>query len=178
MGPGNSTPVRGMPLSDGPTQQWRIAPAKDGNALIANRLGETLDIPNGATRDGVRIQTYDVNGEANQRFVFRLLAGPPPPPSSSADEHRWGMTGDGVAVQIDDSSGSHVGDFVAARCAESALRPGGGYDAASASAASQSVDFRLMRISIATLRHAARYTGARKRSDDRSLTGCPLGPAQ
>jgi len=74
MGPGNSTPVRGMPFTGSPSQQWRIAPASDGNALIAYRFGKTLDIPNASTRDGARVQTYDVNGEANQRFVFRRLA--------------------------------------------------------------------------------------------------------
>jgi len=74
MGPNNSTPVRGMPFTGSPSQQWRIAPANDGNALIANRLGKTLDIPNSSTRDGARVQTYDVNGEGNQRFVFRRLA--------------------------------------------------------------------------------------------------------
>src|SRR5450432_2862969 len=74
MGPGNSTPVRGMPFTGSPSQQWRITPANDGNDLIGSRLGKTLDIPNGATRDGVRVQTYDPNGEPNQRFIFRRLA--------------------------------------------------------------------------------------------------------
>jgi len=119
MGPGNSTPVRGMPFTGGPAQQWRIAPAKDGNALITNRLGKTLDIPNGAMRDAVRIQTYDVNGEANQRFVFRRLVDLPRGDAGrdrdrdgedwdrehrweryygrfDDREHRWGMEGDGV----------------------------------------------------------------------------------
>jgi len=74
VGPGNSTPVRGMPFTGRLGQQWRIVPARDGNALITNRLGKTMDIPNASTRDGARVQTYDVNGEANQRFVFRRLA--------------------------------------------------------------------------------------------------------
>jgi hypothetical protein len=74
MGPGNSTPVRGMPFTGSLSQQWRIVPASDGNALITNRLGKTLDIPNGSNRDGARVQSYDVNGEANQRFIFRRLA--------------------------------------------------------------------------------------------------------
>jgi hypothetical protein len=72
-GNANSTPVRAAPFTGSPSQQWRMAPANDGNALITNRLGKTLDIPNSATRDGVRIQTYDVNGEANQRFIFRRI---------------------------------------------------------------------------------------------------------
>jgi hypothetical protein len=119
MGPGNSTPVRGMPFTGSPSQQWRIAPANDGNALITNRLGKTLDIPNSSTRDGARVQTYDVNGEANQRFTFRRLADlarhdDRRDGDRDADdwdrerrweryygrlderEHRWGMEGDGV----------------------------------------------------------------------------------
>src|ERR1039457_1523300 len=115
VGPGNSTPVRGMPFTGSPSQQWRIAPASDGNALITNRLGKTLDIPNASTRDGARVQTYDVNGEANQRFVFRRLAdlarhdGDRDADDWDRDrrweryygrfderEHRWGMEGDGV----------------------------------------------------------------------------------
>lgn len=117
MGHGNSTPVRGMPFSASPSQQWRIVPANDGNTLITNRLGKTLDIPNGAVRDGVRVQTYDVNGEANQRFVFRRLAdlarndGGPDPDDWDREHrwqryygrfderaHRWGMDGDGVCL--------------------------------------------------------------------------------
>jgi hypothetical protein len=115
VGPGNSTPVRGMPFTGSPSQQWRIVPASDGNALITNRLGKTLDIPNASTRDGARVQTYDVNGEANQRFVFRRLAdlarhdGDRDADDWDRDrrweryygrfderEHRWGMEGDGV----------------------------------------------------------------------------------
>lgn len=115
----NSSPVRGMPFSGSPSQQWRIAPAVDGNALITSRLGKTLDIPNGQIRDGARIQIYDVNGEANQRFVFRRV-GDLPRRGGDRDrdrdrddwdhdrrweryygrfderEHRWGMQGDGV----------------------------------------------------------------------------------
>ncbi len=123
MGPGNSTPVRGTPFTGSPSQQWRITPAMDGNALITNRLGKTLDIPNGMVRDGVNVQTYDVNGNPNQRFVFRRLAdlargddrrGPDRDHDRDGDdwdrehrwaryygrfderEHRWGMEGDGA----------------------------------------------------------------------------------
>jgi hypothetical protein len=73
MGLNNSTPVRGMPFTGGPSQQWRIMPGRDGNALITNRIGKTLDIPNGSGRDGAPVQTYEVNGEANQRFIFRRV---------------------------------------------------------------------------------------------------------
>jgi hypothetical protein len=116
MSSGNSSPVRGMPFTGSPTQQWRIAPANGGNALITNRLGKTLDIPNASTRDGVKVQTYDINGEANQRFVFRRLANLARHDDGARDaddwdperrweryygriedrEQRWGMEGDGV----------------------------------------------------------------------------------
>ena len=108
----NSTQVRCTPFTGGPSQQWRIAPAPDGNALITNRLGKTLDVPNGETRDGARINTYDVNGNPNQRFTFRRLAEaarPGPPEDWDREhrwqryygrfderEHRWGLEGDGV----------------------------------------------------------------------------------
>jgi len=113
----NSSPVLGMPFTGGPNQQWRIMPAADGNALITNRLGKTLDIPNGQVRDGARVQIYDANGEANQRFVFRRIGGmrggPAGRPADDDDwdrdhrweryygrfderEHSWGMSGDGV----------------------------------------------------------------------------------
>ncbi len=68
-------PVRGMPFNGGETQQWRIDPGKDGNALIVSRLGRTLDVPDGTNRDGVRIQVYDLNGDSNQRFLLRRVAG-------------------------------------------------------------------------------------------------------
>jgi hypothetical protein len=75
MGNNNSAPVRGVPFNGGPGQQWRIENGKDGNALIVNRSGKTLDIPDGTNRDGVRVQVYDLNGDANQRFVFRRVSG-------------------------------------------------------------------------------------------------------
>lgn len=71
----NSTPVRGMPFNGGDSQQWRFEVGKDGNALVVSRLGRTLDIPNGAHDDGVRVQVYDPNGDSNQRFFFRRIGG-------------------------------------------------------------------------------------------------------
>ena len=71
----NSVPVRAVPFNGGESQQWRFEPGKDGNALIVSRLGKTLDIPDGTSRDGVRVQIYDVNGDSNQRFIFRRVSG-------------------------------------------------------------------------------------------------------
>ncbi|MBI1788570.1 MAG: RICIN domain-containing protein [Acidobacteria bacterium] len=69
----NSTPLRGTRFHGGASQQWRIERARDGNALIVSRLGKSLDIPDGTSREGVKIQIYDANGEENQRFVFRRV---------------------------------------------------------------------------------------------------------
>lgn len=70
-----SEPVRGIPFNGGDSQQWRIDPGKDGNALITSRFGRTLDIPDGTAQDGVRVQVYDLNGDSNQRFIFRRVGG-------------------------------------------------------------------------------------------------------
>jgi hypothetical protein len=74
-GGGNSEPVRGVPFNGGPSQQWRFDSGKDGNALIVSRYGKALDIPDGTSRDGVRVQIYDANGDSNQRFAFRRVSG-------------------------------------------------------------------------------------------------------
>jgi Protein of unknown function (DUF3011)/Ricin-type beta-trefoil lectin domain len=71
----NSAPVQGVPFSGGPGQQWRIDAGKDGNALIVNRNGRSLDVPDGSNRDGLRIQIYDLNGDSNQRFTLRPVSG-------------------------------------------------------------------------------------------------------
>ena len=74
-GGGRSEPVRGIPFNGGDGQQWRLEPGKDGNALIVSKLGRTLDIPDGTSRDGARVQVYDLNGDSNQRFILRRVAG-------------------------------------------------------------------------------------------------------
>jgi Protein of unknown function (DUF3011)/Ricin-type beta-trefoil lectin domain-like len=70
-----SEPVRGLPFNGGDSQQWRLEPGKDGNALIVSRFGRTLDIPDGTSRDGARVQVYDLNGDSNQRFILRRVSG-------------------------------------------------------------------------------------------------------
>jgi hypothetical protein len=72
-GGGRAEPVRGIPFNGGPSQQWRLDPGKDGNALIVSRLGRTIDIPDGAARDGIRVQVFDVDGDSNQRFLLRRV---------------------------------------------------------------------------------------------------------
>jgi hypothetical protein len=71
----NSTPVRATRFDGGANQQWRFDTGKDGNALIISRLGKTLDIPGGTSEDGARVQTYDIDGDSNQRFTFRRVSG-------------------------------------------------------------------------------------------------------
>jgi Protein of unknown function (DUF3011)/Ricin-type beta-trefoil lectin domain-like len=70
----NSEPVRAVPLQGNPGQQWRFEPGKDGNALVVSRLGKTLDIPDGTSREGARVQVYELNGDSNQRFRFRRVS--------------------------------------------------------------------------------------------------------
>jgi hypothetical protein len=71
----NSTPVRASRFDGGANQQWRFDMGKDGNALIISRLGKTLDIPGGTSQDGAPVQIYDIDGDSNQRFIFRRVSG-------------------------------------------------------------------------------------------------------
>src|SRR5262249_9018813 len=70
----NSTPVVARPFNGGPNQQWRFEQGKDGNALITSRLGKTLDVPGGTSREGARLQIYAANGDSNQRFRLRPVS--------------------------------------------------------------------------------------------------------
>lgn len=71
----NATPVIANRFTGGPSQQWRIDRASDGNALILSSSGKALDIPDGSNRNSVKIQVFDRNGDENQRFVFRRVTG-------------------------------------------------------------------------------------------------------
>ena len=70
---GINTPVRATRFNNASSQQWRFDAAKDGNALIISRLGQTLDIPDGTNSDGAQVRIYDRNGDSNQRFTFRPM---------------------------------------------------------------------------------------------------------
>ena len=74
-GGGRSEPVRAVPFNGGPSQQWRFEAGKDGNPLITSRLGRTLDIPDGTSRNGAFVQVYDPNGDSNQRFILQRVQG-------------------------------------------------------------------------------------------------------
>jgi hypothetical protein len=88
-GGGESEPVRGMPFNGGDSQKWRLEPGKDGNALIMSRLGRTLDIPGGTSRDGAHVQVHDVNGDSNQRFTLRRVSG-----GRDLEDRDWDRPGD------------------------------------------------------------------------------------
>jgi hypothetical protein len=70
-----SAAVVAAPFRSTPSQQWRMETGKDGNFLIRNSFGKVLDLPDGSSQDGVRMQIYDSNGDSNQRFIFRKVSG-------------------------------------------------------------------------------------------------------
>lgn len=71
----NSAPLRGAPFNGSSAQQWRIESGKDGNAVLVNRNGKVIDVPNGTRDDGARLQTYGMDGDSNQRFTLRRVGG-------------------------------------------------------------------------------------------------------
>ena len=73
-----STPVVCRRLDRASGQQWRIdAASADGKAVIVSLAGgRVIDIPNGSSQEGLRIQIYDRNGDPNQRFIFRRIDEP------------------------------------------------------------------------------------------------------
>ena len=71
----NSAVVLAAPFQGTQSQGWRMERGKDGNALIRNYYGKVLDLPDGTSRDGVRMQIYDANGDSNQRWVFQRMSG-------------------------------------------------------------------------------------------------------
>jgi Protein of unknown function (DUF3011)/Ricin-type beta-trefoil lectin domain-like len=93
----NSAPVQGVPFNGSAPQMWRLEPGRDGNILIVSRLGKALDVPGGATRDGVRVNVYDRNGESNQRFVMQQTGG-------RWGQRRWDWDGDRPEAAIRCSS--------------------------------------------------------------------------
>jgi hypothetical protein len=69
----NSAPLICGRFDRGANQLWRLEPGKDGNLLIISRWNKTIDVPDGASRDGLRLQIYDTNGDSNQRFILRRI---------------------------------------------------------------------------------------------------------
>ena len=74
-GRGNSSPLFGAPFNGGPDQMWRIDRGKDGNAVLISRSNMAIDVPDGTDKNGTRLQIYEANGDANQRFTFQAVGG-------------------------------------------------------------------------------------------------------
>lgn len=89
---GNSAPVQGLPFRRDRAQMWSIEPGKDGNAIITSVFGRCLDIPDGTSREGVRVQLYDRNGDSNQRFILRQVGGRERPRWMEDRDERGGGT--------------------------------------------------------------------------------------
>ncbi len=85
MGPRKSTPVGAYPAGRRaePNQEWRIESYRDGSVMLISFSGMALDIPHGTHRDGVPVQTYNRNGDGNQRFFLRPVNG------RGDDRRRW-----------------------------------------------------------------------------------------
>ncbi len=101
VGTNNSTPVRATRFDGRADQQWRFNTGRDGSALIVSRLGKALDIPDSSTQDGAAVQIYDSNGDSNQQFQFRPLAGnassAPAGPTTSNNARRVGASSSNAA---------------------------------------------------------------------------------
>ena len=54
-------------------QLWEIRPGPDNGYYFIARNGKSMDSPSSARHDGGRMQIYNRNGEANQRFLLRLM---------------------------------------------------------------------------------------------------------
>src|SRR5258706_13579628 len=88
-GDSNSAPIICARFDRSPNQEWRIEPGKDGNAMIVSRQGRTVDVPDGSSRDGLRLQIYDPNGDSNQRSILqRVGRGPDPDRGEDRDRGR------------------------------------------------------------------------------------------
>jgi hypothetical protein len=55
-------------------QLWLIKPGPDNGYYFTTQRNLSLDSPSSARGDGGRIQIYNSNGEANQRFRLRLIS--------------------------------------------------------------------------------------------------------
>jgi hypothetical protein len=55
-------------------QLWLIKPGPDNGYYFTTQRNLSLDSPSSARNDGGRIQIYNSNGEANQRFRLRLIS--------------------------------------------------------------------------------------------------------
>lgn len=71
----NSSPLVAAPFNNSPDQQWRFESSQDTTAILVNRNGKAVDIPYGSKNNGQKINSYNRNGEENQRWQFQSAAG-------------------------------------------------------------------------------------------------------
>ncbi len=71
----NSSPLVAEPFNNSPRQQWRFESGEDTTAILVNRNGKAIDIPYGSKNNGVKINSYNRNGEENQRWQFQAAGG-------------------------------------------------------------------------------------------------------
>jgi len=71
----NGAPLLGTPFNGSEAQMFRLDTSRDGNTIILSRRGRALDVPGGTTRDGARVNVFEPNGDANQRWVLSQTGG-------------------------------------------------------------------------------------------------------
>ncbi|MCO8270583.1 ricin-type beta-trefoil lectin domain protein [Actinoplanes sp. TRM 88003] len=81
-----------------------------GSAVISNLNGKCLDVPNSNFSDGVRVQMWNCNGTAAQRWNF--VNGTLQTSNNKCLDVAWGSTANGAAIQIVNCSGNPAQQFV------------------------------------------------------------------
>jgi hypothetical protein len=71
----NSSPLIAEPFNNSPKQQWRFESSENTTAILVNRNGKAVDIPNGSKNNGTKINSYGRNGEENQEWQFQAAQG-------------------------------------------------------------------------------------------------------
>jgi hypothetical protein len=69
----DGTAVKAMPMRNADEQKWRINDLGNGEYGIVSRLGRAIDLHAFSMDDGVAIQVWQDNRNANQRFRFTRM---------------------------------------------------------------------------------------------------------
>lgn len=72
-GGNGSSVIVAQQLRDRDNQLWEVRSGPDGGFYILAKSGKALDSPSSARFEGGRMQVYNANGEANQRFRLRAV---------------------------------------------------------------------------------------------------------
>ncbi|MCM4078464.1 ricin-type beta-trefoil lectin domain protein [Paractinoplanes hotanensis] len=81
-----------------------------GSSVISSLNNKCLDVPNGNFADGVRVQMWNCNGTAAQRWNF--VNGTLQTSNNKCLDVAWGSTANGAAIQIVGCSGNPAQQFV------------------------------------------------------------------